>query len=201
MHQIDLFQLPGVVEQPKSRAGFHREVVNLILKIFVTKIQPQLELVKDEDLESSLILGHNLGVTLTMRNYMAELNIVSPVIVKLKANPDLGLGVIIGGTIYHDFEKDEAGVIVRDANGPVMVKKRDIVVVWEKDKSEFFIHQLSELEPVEVVAVRSLEEMKLEVIGECLAQIDSEERIEEIKNRIIDEMADEDEDQVDPVSK
>lgn len=133
---------------------------------------------------------------------MAELNIVSPVIVKLKANPNLGLGVIVGGAIYHDFEKDEAGAIVRDANGPVMVKKRDMVVVWEKDKSDFFIHQLSELEPVEVVAVRSLEEMKLEVIGECLAQIDSEERIEEIKNRIIDEMADEEEEpEGDPASK
>jgi len=96
----------------------------------------------------------------------------SPVIVRLKGNPALGEGIMVGGETYLDIAKDESGEIQRGADGgPIMVKKRDCFVFWPADPSEIFVHQLSELEPVEVVACRTLEEMKQEVKDEVIDEV------------------------------
>jgi len=106
-----------------------------------------------------------------------NMQFVSPVIVRLKGNPQVGEGIVVGGDTYLDIAKEEDGITIsRDANGaPMMVKKRDVFVVWPSDQSEIFVHQMNELEPVEVVAVRTLDDMKKEVVEEVLDILESED--------------------------
>lgn len=108
------------------------------------------------------------------------MHLVSPIIVTLRSSPELGEGIVVGGETYLDIAKDEKGQIVRDENGgPMMVKKRDMFVYWPKDPSEIFIHQLADLVPIEVVAVRTLDEMKQEVIQDVLDELEADDEDEE----------------------
>lgn len=104
------------------------------------------------------------------------MNFTSPVVVKLKANPNIGEGILFGGETYMDIAKEADGTIKRDANGqPMLEKRRDCFVFWPGDKSEIFTHQMHELEPVEVIAARTLEEMKEEVFNDVMDALEAED--------------------------
>lgn len=118
------------------------------------------------------------------------MNLTSPIIVKLKSNPDLGEGIWVGTETYMDVAKNEDGSIKRDANEqPVLEKRRDCYVYWPADRSQMFVHQLHELEPQEVVAARTLDEMKREVTEDVMANLETE--VAEIVNDILSEDEDE----------
>lgn len=103
------------------------------------------------------------------------MQLTSPVIVKLKSNPALGEGIWFGGETYMDIAKNDDGTIKRDANEqPVLEKRRDCYVYWPSDRSQVWTHQLHELEPQEVVAARTLDEMKREVIEEVGANLEDD---------------------------
>ena len=105
--------------------------------------------------------------------------ITSPVIVKLIGKPEMGEGIMINVETSLEPLKDDSDQIIRDANGQVtLVKKREALVCWLDDRSQIFVHDLADLEWVEVVAVRTLDEMKEEVK-------------EEVFNDIMDELNDE----------
>src|ERR1035437_700356 len=100
----------------------------------------------------------------------------SPIVVTLRSNPGLGEGIAMGGETYMDILKNDDGTIARNADGgPSMVKRRDVFVYWPSDPSEIFVHQLGDLVPVEVIAVRTLDEMKKEVIDEIMELLDEDE--------------------------
>lgn len=90
--------------------------------------------------------------------------ITSPVIVTLKGKPEMGEGILINVETLIEPATDETGQVVRDAQGGLtMTKRREGLVCWLDDRSQIFSHPLEELEWVEVVAVRTYEEMKDEV--------------------------------------
>lgn len=99
--------------------------------------------------------------------------ITSPVIVKLKGKSEIGEGILISVETIIEPAKDEKDQIIRDSNGNLtMVKRRECLVCWQEDKSQIYPHDLEELEWVEVVAVRTLDEMKEEVVNEVMDILD-----------------------------
>ena len=118
------------------------------------------------------------------------MQLTSPVIVKLKGNPDLGEGIWVGGETYMDIAKNEDGTIKRDGQDqPVLEKRRDCFVYWPADRSQMFVHQLSDLEPQEVVAARTLDEMKREVTEDVMSAL------EEHVGGIVDDILSDEDDQ------
>lgn len=97
------------------------------------------------------------------------MGLVAPVIVLLKGQPDAGQGILLTLTETLLPEKDEEGNLKRDAKGDlVMSLKATGYVAWAGNKEKLFKHDIEDLEWVEVVAVRTYEEMKEEVINDVL---------------------------------
>ena len=90
--------------------------------------------------------------------------ITSPVIVTLKGKPEMGEGILINVKTLIEPATDDTGQVIRDAQGGLtMTKRREGLVCWLDDRSQIFAHPLEDLEWVEVVAVRTYDEMKEEV--------------------------------------
>lgn len=87
----------------------------------------------------------------------------------------MGEGIMVALETIIEPSKDENGAIIRDAQGGVtMIKRREATVCWMEDRSHIFVHDLTDLEWVEVVAIRSLEEMKQEVIDDVLDVLEND---------------------------
>lgn len=104
--------------------------------------------------------------------------LTSPVIVRLRAKPELGEGILVGLETQIVPLTNAAGEVERDEAGPIMVKRREATVCWVNDRSHFFTCDLTELEWVEVVAVRTLDEMKQEVVEEVMDLLEEAEDTE-----------------------